>query len=98
MVSSIPDSSSISTASLYGIRSSLSEAFLDRVVSGKGTIIITASGANEVSMESEDYKHGIFTYFLLEGLRGKADFDSDGLVTIDELYPYVSDNVARASG
>jgi hypothetical protein len=86
------------TVNVTGIRSSLSEAFLDRVVSGKGTIIITASGANEVSMESEDYLHGIFTYFLLEGLRGKADFDGDGLITVDELYPYVSDNVARASG
>jgi hypothetical protein len=86
------------TVNVTGIRSSLSEAFLDRVVSGKGTIIITASGANEVSMESEEFKHGIFSYFLLEGLKGKADFDGDGLVTIDELYPYVSDNVARASG
>ena len=71
---------------------------MDRVASGKGTIIITASGANEVSMESEEFKHGIFSYFLLEGLKGKADFDGDGLVTVDELYPYVSDNVARASG
>jgi len=86
------------TVNVSGIRSSLSEAFLDRVVSGKGTIIITASGANEVSMESEEFKHGIFTYFLLEGLKGKADFDGDGLVTVDELYPYVYDNVARASG
>jgi len=86
------------TVNVSGIRSSLSEAFLDRVASGKGTIIITASGANEVSMESEEFKHGIFSYFLLEGLKGKADFDGDGLVTIDELYPYVSDNVARASG
>jgi len=86
------------TVNVSGIRSSLSEAFLDRVVSGKGTIIITASGANEVSMESDEFKHGIFTYFLLEGLKGKADFDGDGLVTVDELYPYVSDNVARASG
>ena len=86
------------TVNVTGIRSSLSEAFLDRVVSGKGTIIITASGANEVSMESEELKHGIFSYFLLEGLKGKADFDDDGLITVDELYPYVSDNVARASG
>ena len=86
------------TVNVTGIRSSLSEAFLDRVASGKGTIIITASGPNEVSMESEEFKHGIFSYFLLEGLKGKADFDGDGLVTVDELYPYVSDNVARASG
>jgi uncharacterized caspase-like protein len=80
-----------------GIRSSLSDAFLDRISGGKGTVIITASGANEVSMESDEFKHGIFTYFLLEGLKGKADVDDDGLITVDELYRYVSDHVARAS-
>ncbi len=86
------------TVNVSGIRASISDAFLDRMVSGKGTIIMTASGANEVSMESEEYKHGIFSYFLIEGLKGKADSDADGLVTVDELYPYVYDNVARTSG
>jgi hypothetical protein len=86
------------TINVSGIRSSLSDAFLDRISGGKGTVIITASGANEVSMESDEFKHGIFTYFLLEGLKGKADIDDDGLITVDELYRYVSDNVANASG
>ena len=86
------------TINVSGIRSSLSDNFLDRIASGKGTVIITASGANEVSMENDEFKHGIFTYFLLEGLKGKADIDRDGLITVDELYRYVSDNVARASG
>ena len=86
------------TINVSGIRSSLSDTFLDRIASGKGTVIITASGANEVSTESDEFKHGIFTYFLLEGLKGKADIDRDGLITVDELYRYVSDNVARASG
>lgn len=86
------------TINVTGIRASLSDAFLDRISGGKGTVIITASGANEVSMESDDFKHGIFTYFLLEGLKGKADVDDDGLITVDELYRYVSDHVARASG
>jgi hypothetical protein len=85
------------TINVSGIRSSLSDAFLDRISGGKGTVIITASGANEVSMESDEFKHGIFTYFLLEGLKGKADVDDDGLITVDELYRYVSDHVARAS-
>jgi hypothetical protein len=86
------------TINVTGIRSSLSDAFLDRISGGKGTVIITASGANEVSMESDEFKHGVFTYFLLEGLKGKADVDDDGLITVDELYRYVSDHVARASG
>ena len=86
------------TINVSGIRSSLSDTFLDRIASGKGTVIITASGANEVSTESDEFKHGIFTYFLLEGLKGKADVDRDSLITVDELYRYVSDKVARASG
>jgi hypothetical protein len=86
------------TINVSGIRSSLSDTFLDRIASGKGTVILTASGANEVSTESDEFKHGIFTYFLLEGLKGKADVDRDSLITVDELYRYVSDKVARASG
>lgn len=86
------------TINVSGIRSSLSDTFLDRIASGKGTVILTASGANEVSTESDEFKHGIFTYFLLEGLKGKADIDHDGLITVDEIYRYVSDKVARASG
>ena len=86
------------TIQMPGVRASISDAFLDRLSAGKGTIILTASGANEVSMESDEFKHGIFTYFLLEGLKGKADIDDDGLITVDELYRYVSDNVANASG
>jgi len=35
---------------------------------------------------------------LIEGLRGKADFDNDGLITVDEAYRYVSDHVPRATG
>jgi hypothetical protein len=86
------------TINLAGIRANISEAFLDRIVSGKGKIILTASGGNEVSSEDDKLKHGVFTYFLLEGLRGKADMDKDGIITVDEAYRYVSLEVPRATG
>jgi hypothetical protein len=86
------------TINLAGIRANISEAFLDRIASGKGRIILTASGANEVSAEDEKLGHGVFTYFLLEGLRGKADTDKDGIITVDEVYRYVSREVPRATG
>jgi hypothetical protein len=85
------------TISLTGIRSSISDAFLDRITIGKGKIILTASGANEVSEEDEMLEHGVFTYYLLEGLRGKADIDGDGLITVDEAYRYVSKQVPEAT-
>jgi uncharacterized caspase-like protein len=61
-------------------------------------VIITASDANELSMERDDMKHGVFTYYLLEGLRGKADLDGDGVITVDEIYRYVSQKVPPATG
>jgi hypothetical protein len=81
-----------------GTRANVSGAFLDRLSQGKGRVIITASDANEVSAEKDELKHGIFTFYLLEGLRGKADLDKDGVITVDELYRYVSMKVPPATG
>jgi hypothetical protein len=86
------------TVSFSETRANISDAFLDRIIGGKGTIIITASGANEVSAENEEFKHGVFTHYLLEGLKGKADTDNDSLITVDEVYRYVSDQVPKATG
>jgi len=43
-----------------------------------------------VSQESANLKHGFFTYYLLEGLRGGADLDRDNLIDIDEIYRYLN--------
>jgi len=80
------------TIGLSETRASISEKFLDRIAKGKGRVIMTASSANEVSAED---KNGI--YYLLEALRGKADIDNDGLITVDETYQYVSDKVSQAT-
>lgn len=79
-------------------RAVVSENFLSRLSKGKGRVVLTASKASEVSEEREDLGHGVFTYFLLEGLRGKADADKDGIVTVDEVYSYVSKKVPEVTG
>jgi hypothetical protein len=81
-----------------GTRATVSDAFLERLSQGKGRVILTASDANEVSVEKDELKHGVFTYYLLEGLRGKADVDGDGVITVDEVYGYVSTKVPQATG
>ena len=86
------------TIGIDGIRANLSEAFFDRVTGGKGRVIISASGANEVSVENDELKQGVFTYYLLQALKGKADIDNDNLVTIDEAFRFVSEHVPRATG
>ena len=79
-------------------RAVVSDAFLARLSKGKGRVVLTASRASEVSEEREALGHGVFTYYLLEGLRGKADLDADGIITVDEIYTYVSKKVPEATG
>ncbi|MFO7958036.1 MAG: caspase family protein [Candidatus Brocadiia bacterium] len=86
------------TISMAGIRANISDAFMERIASGKGRVILSASGANEVSQEDDEIGHGVFTYYLLEGLLGPADTDGDGLITVDEAYSYVSRRVPEATG
>lgn len=81
-----------------GSRGVITEEFLSRIVQGKGRVILTASGGREVALESRERRHGIFTYFLLEGLRGAADTDRDGRVDVDEIYKFVSRRVSSATG
>lgn len=57
-------------------------------------VILTSSAGNELSQEGDDWKHGAFTYALLEGLSGKADLiTKDGIVSMKELDGYVSERV-----
>lgn len=62
--------------------------------------VITASDISQLSQESEQWGggHGVFTYYLLKGLKGEADFNKDGTVTAGELFAYVRDNVQKATG
>lgn len=55
----------------------------------EGTVVFTASAAGEVSQEFPELGHGVFTYYLLEGMQGKADYNNDYTVTINELMQYV---------
>jgi uncharacterized caspase-like protein len=81
-----------------GLRANLSDGFLERISRGKGRVILTASGPNEVSKEEDSLGHGVFTYCLLQALRGKGDIDQDGLITVDEAYHYLSKIVPKATG
>ncbi len=61
---------------------------------------LTASRDREQSFESPQWGggHGIFTYYVVQGLKGYADEDKNGIVTADELSEYVHRNVREATG
>jgi hypothetical protein len=62
-----------------------------------GVAVITSAADNQLSLESERWGggHGVFTYFLLKGLQGEADYNHDGKVTLGELSLYLSEQVRR---
>jgi len=76
----------------------ISSQFLQRLIdSGKGRVVMASSEAGEVSQELEELKHGVFTYYLLDGLKGKADVDQDQVIDINEAYRFVSNKVSEAT-
>jgi len=73
------------------------EVFLDRLTRSKGRAILTASRGSEVSLEVPELGHGLFTHYLVQGLRGAADLDRDGIVSLQELYQYLEQQVSQKS-
>ena len=70
---------------------------VDEDLSAKGQVIIASSSADEVSQESDDIQGSFFTHYLASGLRGDADRDSDGRVTLDEAYAYAYGRTVAAT-
>jgi uncharacterized caspase-like protein len=56
-------------------------------------VVFSATAANNTALEMAELGHGVFTYALLEGLRGKARTGSEG-VTLFGLADYVGREVA----
>ncbi|MFQ5606150.1 MAG: CARDB domain-containing protein [bacterium] len=58
----------------------------------------SAASGHQISSGYPEKKHGLFTYFLLKGLRGDADKNYDDTITVGELEAYLIANVSRTAG
>ena len=65
--------------------------------SAKGWSVISSSSRSEYSQEGARWGegHGVFTWTILEGLKGKADKNQDCNVTAAELSDYVRRRVSE---
>ena len=54
-----------------------------------GIALLMSSKAEELSLEDHGLRQGVFTYYILKGLKGAADPNGDYIVTVKELYNYV---------
>jgi hypothetical protein len=68
-----------------------------RADASEGAVFLTSSAANEDAQESDAIRGSFFTHYLVSGLRGAADADADGRVTLAEAYGYAYRATLRAS-
>ncbi|MBX2929822.1 MAG: caspase family protein [Saprospiraceae bacterium] len=91
------------SGSLLAMRGSSSQqliaTYYDQLAKAEGgTALFLSSKSEETSLESSGLRQGVFSHFLIRGLKGEADADGDKLVTIQELYEYVHSNVRTYTG
>jgi formylglycine-generating enzyme len=68
---------------------SLGEFAVSKEKPPEGIALLASCGPGQVSVEDEEFKHGVFMHYLLEGLRGKAA-NAAGTVSLVGLYDYAS--------
>ena len=69
-----------------------SESMMESMKAGTGRVIIAAAREKELSFESEKFENGIFTHFLLEGLKQKG-----GNVSLASVFTYLQEEVPKTA-
>jgi uncharacterized caspase-like protein len=76
----------------------LSQYYQQLSKSVSGTALIMSSKSDETSLESQGLRQGVFSHFLIRGLKGEADKDKNSIVTVKEIYDYIYENVKTYTG
>ncbi len=64
-----------------------------------GYAFLTSSSGTEAAQESDRIRASFFTHYLLSGMRGAADRNADGRVTLGEAYEYAfQETLAQTEG
>ena len=57
--------------------------------------VLSAASGDEISSTYREKGHGLFTYFMLKGIKNEDVIHSDGTIRIDDLFGYVKPQVER---
>jgi WD40 repeat protein len=87
-----------SSVEALAMRGSTEEKALAQLSRSSGVHVMASSDSEQQSAEIKSLGHGVFTYVLLEALRGKADgAPADSKVTVYEIKSYLDDQVPEMS-
>lgn len=59
----------------------------------KKGLVFAAGAADQIASWYPEKRHGLFTYYFLKGLRGKADQDGNRAITAKEMEKYLKEKV-----
>jgi len=62
-----------------------------------GFVLLLSSMGDEYSLERSGIRQGIFSHYLIRGLKGEADTNRDNVVSVVELFDYVKANVTTST-
>ena len=68
---------------------------MDKSVIPSNIAVLSASSGEQISSTYEEKGHGLFTYFMLKGLKGEGDANGDGKIETGELFEYIRPQVER---
>jgi formylglycine-generating enzyme required for sulfatase activity len=73
-----------------GADTPMSAAFRSALAGAEGQAVLASCDAGQLSVENPELEHGVFTYFLVEALHGKAAADERGFITLRSVSDYVA--------
>ncbi len=87
-----------SSVEALAMRGASEEKALAQLSRSSGVHVMASSESEQQSAEIKSLGHGVFTYVLLEALKGKADgAPADSKITVYEIKSYIDDQVPEVS-
>ncbi len=69
----------------------------DTIVSSLNMTVMAAASGDQMSSTYDEKGHGLFTYFMLKGIKNEGVVKSDGSIAISDLFGYLKPQVERIS-
>lgn len=71
----------------------MSTRFREALAAAEGQAVLASCDVGQLSFEENTFGHGVFTHFLLEGIRGNALSNSKGFITLGSVSDYIAQSV-----
>ncbi|MBT1700182.1 caspase family protein [Fulvivirgaceae bacterium PWU4] len=74
----------------------LMQELFSNLSKGSGAVVISAAAGNSFALESDEWRNGVFTYALINGVKSRsADQNRNGEITVSELKDFISEEVQK---